>query len=189
MRIIVDQDETLAQYVDKILERWNALKGTTYTRAHINMWRMEETLGEGSFEIITEWMNEPEFFESLKPIPGAIEGFVQLQKDGHDVVIATSLAGNIECGYDSKRRWVRKHLPDFDLRNFFAITRKELLTGDVLIDDASHYLEAWHRAGNQHSIVMDAPWNKDARNSIRVKNWKGVLRAVKSIMAARAIHR
>jgi 5'(3')-deoxyribonucleotidase len=175
-------DEVLAQFVKECLTRWNATRGTHFRREDINMWQMENTLGAGAYETITQWINEPQFFENLEPFPGAIEGFKELMAK-HDVVIATSLAGDVQNGYDSKRRWVKKHIPEFDMKNFICTSRKDLLRGDVLIDDASHYLDAWHRAGNVRAIVMDASWNKDNKDSVRVANWSQVMRVINAWVA------
>ena len=175
-------DEVLAQFVKETLKRWNAEKNTSFRREDINMWEMETTLGAGAFERITQWLNEPSFFESLEPFPGAIEGFKELMSK-HDVVIATSLAGNIENGYDSKRRWVKKYVPEFDFKNFICTSRKDLLRGDVLIDDAAHYLDAWHKAGNDRAIVVDAPWNRSNKDSVRVANWSQILKVINAWVA------
>jgi len=174
MRIIVDMDEVLVQFVDEVLCRWNTLKDTRFTRDHIDMWHMEATLGPGSFEKITEWIAEPDFFENLEPMPGAIHGFNTLRQD-HDVVIATSLAAGIENGYDSKRRWLKKHFPDFDHKHFICTSRKGLLKGDVLIDDAVHFLEDWWNNGNNRAITFHAPWNRVEKNFPRAAKWEDVL--------------
>lgn len=177
MRIIVDMDEVLAQFVKEVLKRWNDEADTNFVRDDINMWQMEKTLGANSFEKITEWMTEPGFFENLEPFPGAIDGFNTLRKK-HDVVIATSLAGGLENGFDSKRRWVAKHFPDFSMKNFICTSRKDLLTADILIDDAAHFLDAWRAAGNDRAIIMHAKWNKDVKHFPRALNWGQVLNII-----------
>jgi 5'(3')-deoxyribonucleotidase len=108
----------------------------------------------------------------------------------HDVVIATSLSSEVENGFDSKRRWLFNHIPEFDLKHFICTNRKELLKGDLLIDDASHYLRAWrHDGGNIKGIVMDAPWNKDVDFFPRAGNWNDVLGIVRFHVVADEYHK
>jgi 5'(3')-deoxyribonucleotidase len=168
-------DEVLFQFVEAVLERWNNEYDTTFKRDDINAWFMEDTLGPGSYAVITKWINEPNFFENLRPIPGAIEGLRELMKRGHDVVIATSVSGDVENAYDSKRRSLAKHVPEFDMKNFICTSRKGLLRGDVLIDDAAHYLADWYSMGNTRAVVMHARWNKDVKQFPRALDWKGVM--------------
>jgi len=179
MRIIVDQDEVLAHFVDRTLGRWNVEHSTNFKRDHINMWHMEDTLGPGAYEKITQWLNERDWFDSLMPIEGAVEGFNELRSAGHDVVVCTSIDGSVENAYDGKRRWMKKYFPDFDLKNFFVMTRKGHLKGDVLIDDAAHYHEDWFANGGKRAIVMDAPWNKQEKRAARAANWKQINQIIK----------
>lgn len=174
MRIIVDMDEVLFQFVEHVLERWNREKGTHFNRDDIDAWHMEETLGAGAYTKITEWLNEPDFFDNLKPIPGAMEGVLSLMNSGHDVVIATTVAADVTHAFDGKRRSLQRWLPEFNLKNLVFTSRKGLLKGDVLIDDGSHNLDDWYKAGNTRGIVMHARWNKEFKHFPRALDWKGV---------------
>ena len=183
MRIICDMDEVLAQFVAKVLRRWNALSGKNFTREDITSWRMEEVLGVDALGrtaegLIDEWLAEDGFFEDLEPVPGAIEGFNSLRAAGHDVVIATSVPEVAVHSYTGKRRWLRKHFPDFSMKNFIAISRKDLIEGDILIDDGAHNIEDWTYAGKEGAIVFDAPWNRDIRpdEAIRVSSWREIVK-------------
>jgi len=190
IRVVCDMDEVLAQFVAKVLRRWNAINGTNFTRDDVNCWRMEEvlgvdTLGRSAEGLIDEWLGEDGFFEDLEPVGGAIDGFNALRRSGHDVVIATSIPGVAVHSFTGKRRWLKRHFPDFSLKNFVAISRKGLLEGDVLIDDATHNINDWIEAGRDVALVFDAPWNRNINENLsprrgetfilRVRNWDEVL--------------
>lgn len=175
MRVIVDMDEVLANFVSHVLGRWNMTNMTKFTREDINSWQMEETLGPGSYRVIENWISRPGFFENLDPMPGAVEGFKKLMDMGHEIVICTSLAPEISNGYDGKRRWMHRHWPTFNLNNFICTSKKHMLKADVLIDDASHYLKAWREAGNVQGVIMDARWNRDLDIFPRARNWQDIL--------------
>lgn len=184
MRVIVDMDEVLAQFVNKVLRRWNALSGRDYVREDITSWRMEEVLGVDALGrsaegLIDEWLAEDGFFEDLEPMPGAIAGFNYLRDSGYDVVVATSIPEVAVHSYTGKRRWMRRHFPTFSMKNFIAISRKGLLDGDVLIDDGSHNIKDWAESGKKMKpLVFDAPWNRDIRpdQAIRVADWDDVVK-------------
>lgn len=180
MKIVCDMDEVLAQFINKVLHRWNLEHKTSFNRDHINTWNMDATLGKGSFDDVIRWMSNPDFFEMLEPVNGALSGIRHLMKS-HDVMIATSLHDDVPNAYDSKKRWIKKHLPEFQMRNFFVITRKEMLDGDVLIDDAGHNVEPWCERGRE-AIVLDAPWNRHVNHLLarRALHWGDIVRMIDS---------
>lgn len=183
-------DECLAQFVAKVLRRWNDINGTKFTRDDVNCWRMEEVLGvdvigRNAEGLIDEWLGEDGFFEDLEPVRGAVAGFDTLRRSGHDVVIATSIPEVAVHSFTGKRRWIRRYFPDFSMKNFIAISRKGLIDADVLIDDATHNINDWIEAGRDVALVFDAPWNREIKENwspkhgdtfvMRVKNWDEVL--------------
>ncbi len=181
MRVIVDQDETLCQFVVKVLRRWNSLQGTSFKRDEIRGWRLEEALGmdtAGVPDLLNRWMAEPGFFEDLEPMPGAIEGFNALRSQGHDVLVATSIPEVAENAYDDKRRWMRRWFPDWSMKNFIACSRKGSLDGDVIIDDGAHNISDWINAGKREAIIFDAPWNRNQVWNLRTDGPWSVQRAV-----------
>jgi 5'-nucleotidase len=160
LTMIVDMDEVLANFVDPVLFKWNAVYGTAHTRTGFNMWDMSKTLGPGAYQLVESWISEPGFFRHLKPLDGAIEGlnhFIQ-DKSRYDVIIATSLSSTVNNGYDDKRAWLHQWFPQLLPRNFFALSRKEMLRGDILIDDAVHNVMDWIKT-KRPAIIMDRPWN------------------------------
>lgn len=180
MKIVVDMDEVLVQFVQRVLDRWNATYDTKYTRDQITGWSMEDILEPKQKGVIDGWCGEKGFFLGMEPMPGAIEGFNYLLSKGHDVVVATSILKNADNCYDDKRKWMKVHFPDWPVKNFFACSRKGFIDGDMLLDDGSHNIRDWLDAGHGGAVVFDAPWNRDPdlMNSCqphildRVSGWK-----------------
>lgn len=73
-------------------------------------------------------------FQSLEPIPGAIEAVRGLIAMGHDVFIATTAPWCNPMAWTAKRLWIEVHLPEMKKRVFMT-HRKDMLMGDYLIDD------------------------------------------------------
>lgn len=160
MRIFVDMDEVMVQFVKKVLDRWNSEFGTLFTKDQINTFSMEDVLRPIHPGLIDEWCGEKGFFLDMEPYPGAVEGFNRLTTAGHEVYIATSILKNADHCYDDKRAWVRRYFPDFSMKNFIAVSRKGVLDGDMLIDDGGHNITDWHNAGRYQAVIVDRPWNQ-----------------------------
>jgi len=76
-------------------------------------------------------------FSKFEPMPGALEAVRDLIEMGHDLFIATTPPWNHPDAWGQKRHWVEEHLPQLK-RKMFLTHRKDLLIGDVLIDDSTY---------------------------------------------------
>lgn len=180
MRIIVDQDQVICKWVERILEWFNNDYGTSFTRDDVkNYWGMESILGSQGKPFIRACIRYPELYRDLDPVEGAIEGMKRLIDDGHDVIIATAVPSAGGIAYHGKLEWIRRNMPFFNLKNFVAIQRKSLLSGDVLVDDGPHNITEW-LATNRNAIVFDCPWNRSLADEalLRSHSWDDVVRHV-----------
>ena len=76
-------------------------------------------------------------FSKFEPMPGALEAVRDLIEMGHDLFIATTPPWNHPDAWGQKRHWIEEHLPQLK-RKMFLTHRKDLLIGDVLIDDSTY---------------------------------------------------
>lgn len=183
MRILVDMDGVLCDFAGRILEWYNHDNGTHLTKEQNLDWEMEHMLGPGGKDFIRSCMRWPEFFTRLDPIPGAVEGMHDLLRTGHDVVIVTSIPSSAGIAFAGKQQWIRDHIPDFKLKNFVGATRKELVRGNVLLDDAPHNIEAFMAENRENmGVVFDAPynWKMAVEPTRRVRDWNEFLAYVHS---------
>lgn len=173
MKVVLDQDEVLVEFVQGLLDVWNREHGTSFQRADVKSWQLDRTLGEGSYPQVCEILSRPGFFEGLRPKPGACAGVRSLLKAGHRVVIATHVDKMVDApAYDGKRDWMQHHLPELEARDLFFVSRKSWIDADVLVDDGAHNLEEWAvEAGKPGGILMDAPWNRLLDLSEHEGNW------------------
>lgn len=194
MKVIVDMDNVLADFVSGVLKRWNKVSETNVKFEDIKVWWMEEILGTNKFgvdslKVLPEWMREKGFFLELDPIPEAIWGFNKLQELGHDVIVATSIPEDTHSNaYDDKRWWMKTYFPNWPMKNFIACCRKGLLKGDALIDDGEHNIKDWAASnglwfGRQLSptIIFDAPWNQKTEADFRVYGWHQIVALIESL--------
>ena len=69
-------------------------------------------------------------------MPGAIDAVKKILDMGHEVFIAPTPPWNHPDSWGQKRNWIAKHLPELS-RKMFLTHRKDLLIGDILIDDTN----------------------------------------------------
>lgn len=65
------------------------------------------------------------------------------------------------AAYSGKAIWCSRHMPEWLCENLRVVTGKKYKLaqpGRLLIDDATHNVEAWDQAGGQ-SILVPRPWN------------------------------
>ena len=135
---------------------------------------------------MVEIFTTPGFFLHLPIIPGAIDGVKKLLEWGHDIIVATNHSDNDYIAAD-KVLWVQHNLPMLS-SNMMIGARKDVLQGDIIIDDNPDYLI---NSPCPIKICMDRPWNRYthqytnegltiicAPNShfYRVNNWQDILK-------------
>jgi len=76
-------------------------------------------------------------FSNMKPMPGAVAAIRKLEADGHDLFIATTPPWDRPEAWGHKRDWIMEHFPSLK-KKMFLTHRKDLLDGDVLIDDTRY---------------------------------------------------
>jgi len=73
-------------------------------------------------------------FADFNPIPGSIDAVQALLDAGHEVLIASTAPWDHPDAWTQKRMWVGKHFPQLK-KKLILTHRKDLLMGDILIDD------------------------------------------------------
>lgn len=181
MRIILDQDQIIVKFSERVVEWWNEDNGTSLTVDTIESWDIGLWLGPGGRHFLRACMRYPEFYRDLEPVEGAIRGMKKLIDDGHDVIIASAVPKSAPISYSGKIEWLRRNVPFFPVDNFVAIKRKDLLRGDVLFDDAAHNIEAFSKVGM--TVMMETSWNKFVKiePTRRVQHWNQFLQFIDEV--------
>lgn len=73
-------------------------------------------------------------FLQFEPIDGSIDAIKQLQDAGHEVFFASTAPWANPDAWKAKRLWVERYFPSM-YKRIFLTHRKDLLMGDILIDD------------------------------------------------------
>jgi len=91
-----------------------------------------------SKDVLEEYKDDkddiPGIFSLMKPMPGAIESFIELTKH-FDTYILSTAPWNNPSAWSDKLLWVKNNLGEYASRRLILTHHKNLNTGDYLIDD------------------------------------------------------
>ena len=176
MTILVDLDDTLEQLLAALVQRANKKFCRNATVDDVTDWSIVCAFPGISKQEILDFMREEDFWDDVRPIPGAAEALQHFMAEGHEVYIVTAT----ECEHvNAKMKGVLfRYFPFLSWDQVIITSRKQMIRGDVLIDDGIHNLEG----GPYRKILFTAPYNRDydaeANGMIRVHNWDEVVSVI-----------
>lgn len=94
--------------------------------------RHDELLARGISK--SEAFDHPEAYLDLKPVPGAVEAYHELQKNFEVYILSTASWDNL-TSWKEKRVWVEDYLGESAKKKLILSHNKGLLRGDFLVDD------------------------------------------------------
>lgn len=108
--------------------------------------------------------------------------------NGHKLYVVTSTSAE---NAEAKIQWLFRHYTWFDRDRFIMCRHKNMVFGDILIDDAIHNLKAmkWDGANpNCMCVCMDKPWNRSAENEfVRAKSFVDIDTVVQELEKGDAV--
>lgn len=186
MKIGVDLDDTLGNFIPALVEFHNNVYGTKIKVEDFKSYRFWETWGgtlEQAVEKVYEFFKTP-YFKNIKPVEGAKEVLERLKKN-NELFIITARQESIR---KETEEWLNKNYPNIFSKIYFTnqyslggteTTKKKIcdeLEMDVLIEDNINY--TFECAGpNRKVYLIDRPWNQSAelpQNAKRVYSWKEI---------------
>lgn len=181
LTVLVDMDDTIENLLDTQVETLNKEHGTNVSPGHVKQWDVSMAFPSLSWKDVYAPLLRDEFWINVKPIEGAQKVLNQLIEDGHKVFIVTASA------YETLRAKMDyvlfRYFPYLSWNNVIITSNKQMIKGDVLIDDGIHNL----KGGDYEKILMDAPHNRgyNAKRGgmTRVKNWEDAYQRVCEIAA------
>ena len=179
MRILLDMDDVLEELLPAWCDVLNSRYGTSVNPDSITKWDMTENFPSLSAKEIYNPLLEPDFWDCVKPAPGAVDSVKKLQEQGHDVYVVT--ASHLRTIAPKMERVLFRHFPTLTWDHVVVTQNKQLLHGDILVDDAPHNLVGGMYMGflysRPHNRLYDAP----ANGLYRVESWDDIMCAVEYI--------
>lgn len=139
--VLIDLDDTMTHLVNAWCQWLNRAHGTTVSEDDITDWDIAQFFPSLSEEQIFEPIHTDEFWWQVEPKSDASHYMKLLADEGFDVYVCTS------SGFDTiKSKFeaiLRRHFPFITRQNIIVAQNKQLINGDILIDDGVHNLEGW----------------------------------------------
>ena len=176
LTILIDMDDTIENLCDVWVDYLNKRYDTHVLTEDLTNWDMSKNFSKLSQDQIYEPLSERRFWNLVKPLPGAVENILKLKQLGHNILIVTAASPDsvrlkLECV-------LFRYFPYIRYKNVIITSQKQLIMGDILIDDAPHNLEG----GKYKKILFDAPHNRlydhKKNDVIRVHNWSEIYRII-----------
>jgi 5'-nucleotidase len=134
----LDIDEVCAQMLPRWVEYINKYCNSNVTVDDIDKWDMTAFVPDSFGTKVYDLLTIPEFYDTVEPMPGYVEGINDLRDMGADIYYVSSC---VPGTMDMKIEWLRRHDPHFNWHNVAFLHHKHMLSVDVLVDDAPHNLE------------------------------------------------
>lgn len=168
--ILVDMDDTLESLVPAWVEWLNKYHELNVDPESITEWDMGIAFPSLSRDELFAPLSIREFWNTVKPKPGAVECVKKLIDDGHRVYVCT--ASHYKGLKDKMEVALFQNFPYLKWANVIIVQHKHLIRGDFIIDDAPHNLKDWY-GGVSLPFLMDAPHNRCTKETgmIRVHTW------------------
>ena len=177
LTILVDMDDT----IEFLLEAWVKYLNDKY---HLDVklddiyeFDMSISYPTLSWEQIYEPLMLEEFWKTVRPIPYADYVLEKLIEDGHSVYIVTnSYYKTLKMKFDLV---LFKYFPFLKSSNVIIASKKQMIIGDILIDDYPNNLIG----GNYKKFLMTAPYNRNfvSNDVVRVNDWLEIYKKIQDI--------
>ena len=179
MVILVDMDDT----IENLLESWvgylNEKYCTNVNPDDVTDWDVSKSFPELTREQVYKPLFDDELWRTVKPMDGAAENLKRLIDEGHEVYIVTNSC--YQTLVVKMEEVLFRYFPFLTWEQVILASNKQMIRGDVLIDDGIHNLID----GDYIKILMDAPHNRqyDAApmGMYRVHNWDEVYKLIRQL--------
>ena len=184
MTILVDMDDVLELMLEGWVQVLNARYGTNATPDDVTSWQVEDAFPGLTKEQVYSVELEDSFWDWVQPMPGAREALEKLISEGHEIYVVTATA------YQTLRAKMEKvlfrYFPFIDWKHVIVTFNKQMIEGDILIDDGPHNLQG----GTYEKILFHSYHNHNFDESsvgaVRAYNWEEVYNYVQDICRRKA---
>lgn len=170
LTVLVDLDDVLGGLGEAWVKALNKKHGTSVKRSDVVDWEIEKFFPDISTDEVYAPLFTKKFWESVKPVEGAVKYLKKIIKDGHKVYVVT--ASHPDTIPLKLNHMLFKHFPYLSYKDVIVAHDKHMIKGDILIDDAPHNFS---QTGLIY-ILMTAPHNKKYKDEredvVRVHSWE-----------------
>jgi 5'-nucleotidase len=159
VRILLDVDGVLGDFVSGARQWVNEHHGLTFVDEQITDYDLMTSFGlsSGGWPPFIDWLSITRFCLKMPIYPGAVEFVDDLRKLGEVIAVTSPFVG-VDHWESDRRRWLEQHFA-IGHGDLVFCKRKELVRGDLLIDDKPENVEAFAKHPGQTGVLFTRPWN------------------------------
>ena len=172
--ILVDMDDVLECLIEAWVARLNEKYNRNVSPENVVEWDVCVYFPGLTKEQVHSPLFEDDFWKSVKPKDGAMEYVSKLHSEGFSIYIVTS--SHYSTVSNKFRDALFPYFPFIDYNHIIVCNAKQLVRGNVLIDDGVHnLLDSDTLKATYSKILFSANHNKyfncDKTGIYRVNNW------------------
>jgi 5'(3')-deoxyribonucleotidase len=166
MRILMDVDGVLADFLSPCLAIINRLTRSKRTLSELTSWNIFESLKipQEIIEQVYREMKEPGWCHQLPVQDGAVDGIRRLQRSAEVYAVTSPMSG--PTWVHERTLWLERHFPD--LAGVIHTEEKHCVAGDVLVDDKTSTLTRWREC---HPGGLAIRWRLSTNLSTPFDGW------------------
>lgn len=167
-RILLDMDDCINNFLHYLCRVYNKRTGSNLKVSEIKDWEITKYMGQEGLNIF----KEEGFFSQVGEKRHSVDTLKKLiESTKYDVYVISACHSVKEL--EEKVEWFAKYLPEFDPNRIIRCREKEIIRGDVLVDDR---LENLHKCSPfMKCIVFDMPHNRNCSLYPRVKRLEDII--------------
>lgn len=181
LTVLVDMDDTITDLLGAWIAMLNRRHGTNVMPGDVQQWDIAKSFPSLTKEQVFDPLLCDSLWHYVRPKEGAVETLERFIQEGHRVYIVT--ASTYETLRTKMDVVLFHYFPFLSWDNVIITSNKQMIKGDVLIDDGVHNLVGGEYVG----LLMDAPRNHgfdtEGNGMIRVNSWAEVYAEVCKIAA------
>lgn len=176
LTILVDMDDTIENLCEAWVAELNKRHGTRVKTTDIREWDMCKAFPTLTTRQIYAPLFDEAFWDTVKPIDGAADALFKLKSEGHRIVIVT--ASHPDTVSMKMNRVLFKYFPFLTYKDVVIASQKDLISGDVVIDDNPLNLNR-ENICKTLNILFSAPhnrsFNEEDAGFFRADTWDAAL--------------
>jgi len=179
--VLVDMDNTMVDWDGEFIRRFAQVSGQpesdvaklVRSRRHFEI---EENFEASDRQSVLSVVASAGLYESLQPLPGALDALRAMVQLGADVRLVTSPHPTCPgpCALE-KYSFVRKHLGDSWIERLIITRDKTLVHGDLLVDDKPKITGTFSLGQNRPTpwthVLFSQPYNEAVQEKPRLSKW------------------
>lgn len=183
--ILLDLDDVLNNQNELWIESLNSTYKLNVKYEDIKDWNISQFYPSLSNDELYSPVSNPGLVPRMSPQKDSIQFTKEWHNRGHTIMVTTSTSTE---NIDTKSHWLKKHYGWFTCGNLILTHKKQLIRGDILIDDGVHNLLPDKEIGIESiymKLCFDRPWNRgfdcEAHGIQRVADFAEIDKVVRTL--------